>query len=124
MRETSTWLRRWTGRFIMVFGLIAVAPGNGRAIVTEIINAESGLDGPYDIAVDGSANVYVSGVWSDNAFKITPGGVITEIINAASGGDVLSGIAVDGEGNVYVTGSGSDNAFKITPGGVITLISM
>ena len=90
--------------------------------ITEIIDASNGLDIPNGVATDISGNVYVAGVGSDNAFKITPGGVITEIINAAGGGsgsplDGASHIATDSSGNVYVTGSISDNAFKIIPTG-------
>jgi hypothetical protein len=36
--------------------------------------------------VDGSGNVYVAGAVSDNAFKITPGGVITQIIDTSGDG--------------------------------------
>ena len=41
------------------------------------------IDEMFGIAVDGSANVYVTGLFSDNAFKVTPSGVITQIIDAA-----------------------------------------
>ncbi|MCH8170309.1 MAG: SBBP repeat-containing protein [Bacteroidetes bacterium] len=44
------------------------------------------LDQALGIAVDGSGNVYVTGFNTDNAFKITPGGVITEIIDATGDG--------------------------------------
>ena len=97
---------------------------------TEIMDATGDgggniLNGAFHIAVEKSGNVYVTGLISNNAFKITTGGVITEIIDATGdgGGNVLdgaSGIAVDRSGNVYVTGRDSDNAFKITTGGVIT----
>ena len=68
--------------------------------------------------MDGSGNVYVGGGNSQNAFKITPGGVITAIIDSTGdgGGNPLRGplgLAVDNAGNVYVAGSVSDNAFKI-----------
>ena len=38
------------------------------------------------MAVDGNGNVYVAGYISDNAFKITPGGVITQIIDSTGDG--------------------------------------
>jgi hypothetical protein len=101
-------------------------------VITEIINdtgdgAGKSLEAPRGIAVDESGNVYVAGGDSDNALKITPGGVITEIINDTGDGAGKSlktpvGIAVDRLGNVYVSGSSSDNAFQITPSGMITEI--
>ena len=115
--------------------LICVAlliTGAASAQITEIIDASGDgtgntLTSSGEIAVDGSGNVYVAGIGSSNAFKITSGGVITEIIDATGDGtdNTLNGptaIAVDGSGNVYVTGWNSDNAFKITSGGVINEI--
>jgi len=101
-------------------------------VITVIIDATGDgagnllLDSGF-IAVDGSGNAYVTGGDSDNAFKITPGGVITEIIDHTGDGtgntlEQPFGITVDGSGNVYLAGRISDNAFKITPGGVITEI--
>jgi hypothetical protein len=108
------------------------APGAGPSGITEIIDAAGDgagnpLDSPIALVADSSDNVYVAGIASDNAFKITPGGVITEIIDAAGdgAGNVLNnpeGIGVDSSGNVYVAGVLSDNVFKITPGGAITEI--
>ena len=97
--------------------LLGAGQAAGQSVITQIIDrtgdgAGNGLDSPQGIAVDGAGTVYVTGRDSDNAFKITPGGVITEIID----------ITGDGAGNVYVTGAGSENAFKITPAGVITWI--
>jgi len=70
---------------------------------------------------------FVTGLFSDNVFKITPGGTITEIIDSTGDGvgntfNAPSGVATDSSGNVFVTGAASDNVFKITPGGTITQI--
>ena len=109
---------------------VFLVPSIGTAQITEIIDfagdgAGNTLDKPRAIALDGSANVYVAGSNSDNAFRITPGGAITEIIDATGDGagnplDQPRGITVDGSGNVYVTGGVSDNAFKITNPGLPT----
>ncbi len=82
---------------------------------------------PNGIAIDGSSNVYVTGSDTDNAFRITPGGVITKIIDASSVGagntlDYPYSIAVDDIGNVYVEAAVSNNSFKIASGGTITKI--
>ena len=125
----------------MVF--LGLAPAKGLAqIITEIIDSTG--DGthtfisPFGAAVDGAGIVYVTGGWSHNVFKITPGGTISqiidcnvnrpidEIIDCAGPGTKLFeqpfSVAVDGAGNVYVAGDISDNAFKIEPDGTITKI--
>jgi len=85
------------------------------------------LAGTRAVAMDSGGNVYVVGATSDNAFKVTPGGIITQIIDASGDGaghplDGPYSIAVDGAGNVYIAGRFSDNVFKVTPGGAITQI--
>ncbi len=52
-----------------------LVPSIGAAQITEIIDATGDgagnpLDAPAGVAVDGSGNVYVTGYFSDNAFKI------------------------------------------------------
>jgi len=63
------------------------------------------------VATDLSGNVFVTGFFSDNAFKITPAGVITEIIDNTL--DISGNVATDLSGNVFVAGRDSNNAFKI-----------
>ncbi len=63
-------------------------------------------------------NAYVTGGYSDNAFKITPDGVTTQIIDSTGDGmgntlDWARSTAVDNLGNAYITGFHSHNAFKI-----------
>ena len=61
--------------------LLAFAPAEAPAgLITEIIDdtgdGSNSLGCVESIVLDGSANIYVGGGWSDNAFKITRGGVI------------------------------------------------
>jgi len=108
--------------------------GGTPCTITEIIDStgdgSNALDKPQSIAVDSSGNVFVAGIISGNAFKIsTPGTcstggttcTITEIIDSTGDGSNAlpnpAGIAVDSSGNVFVTGAFSNNVFKIsTPG--------
>jgi hypothetical protein len=81
---------------------------------------------PYNVAVDGSGNVYVADTSNSIIRMITPAGVVTTIAGAAlvtgstdgPGGSALFdnpiGVAVDGSGNVYVGDTGNDTIRKIT----------
>ena len=118
------------GLAIAALAAVALAPGVASTKTLEIIDstgAGSGqaLAGSFGVAVDGLANVYVTGSVSNNAFRISPAGVISEIIDATGDGagnglDQPRGITVDGSDNVYITGRISDNAFKVDSGGVVT----
>jgi hypothetical protein len=86
--------------------------------ITEIIGANYGrLDYPQGVAADSAGNVYVAGAYSDNVFKITPGGTITPIIDSTGDGtnrlNYPSAVAFDSADNVYVAGADSNNVFKI-----------
>ena len=95
--------------------------------ITEIIDATGDaagntLDLPQGLAADGSGNVFVGGINTDNVFQITSGGAVTEIIDFTGDGagnnfQNAYGISVDSAGNVYAAAQNTDNAFKIdTPG--------
>jgi ABC-type branched-subunit amino acid transport system ATPase component len=58
----------------------------------------------------------VTGLESDNAFKVTPAGTVTQLIGPTGDGvgNVLNqpgGVALDAQGRIYV--SGKNNAFRI-----------
>ena len=78
----------------------------------------NGLNAPQNIAVDGAGNVYMTALFSDNAFKISPSGVITEIFdvtgdgagNAFEGANSAMGVSSSG---IAYAGSQNSIAFKI-----------
>ncbi len=126
-------------RSITLFGgcvaLLALSgSAAGAQTITQIIDAAGDgthiLDGASGIAVEpaveGAGNVYVTGNYSDNVFKLARHGSRTEIIDGTGDGthglDAANSIAMDASGNVYVTGYTSGNAFKITPDGTINEI--
>ena len=107
---------------VMTGLLVFIAPAIGAQTVTQIIDATgdvtNGLDYPAGIAVDAAGNVCVGGRDSNNAFRITPGGVIEQIIDSTGDGgfnglSAARWVAVDGSGNFYLTGAVSDNVFRI-----------
>lgn len=115
----------------VVAALLLLCPLVVSAQIREIIDSTGDgtnpLDGIGGVAVDASGNVYVSGLNTDNLFRIaastscsttgTPC-AITEIIDDTGDGSIVhdrsSGVAVDSAGNVYLVGQFSDNVWRIT----------
>jgi cysteine-rich repeat protein len=124
------------GKPLAVVVAVALASASTEAkTITQIIDATGdGAGNPFEtdagpagIAVDGLGNVYVTGYWSQNAFRIDPNGMITQIIDATGDGEGNTltrptDVAVDESGNVYVAGGLGHNAFRIDPSGGITEI--
>jgi len=120
-----------TGR--MSDNAFKITPGG---VITEIIDStgdgSNSLDcGSFNtcgVAAAADGTVYITAGATDNAFKVTAGGVVTQILDATGDGlgggvNLPQGVAVDDStGNVYVACAISDNAFEITPAGVITEI--
>ena len=94
------------------------------------------LEGPTDVAVDGSGALYIA----DQAFnlvrKVSPSGIITTVVGTGSygysgdGGPAASAqigfptaVAVDGSGNLYIADPGNLCIRKVSPGGIITTVA-
>jgi len=102
----------------------------GATVITQLID-EAGdgtdiLESSYRVAAADDGNAYVTGYFSDNAFRVTPTRAITQIIDASGDGtnplDGARAVATDGAGNAYIAGESSDNVFRVTPAGAITEI--
>ncbi len=71
--------------------------------------------GAYQVAVDGSGNLYITDPVDGQVLKETlSGGSYTQSTLVSGLGD-LNGLAVDGSGNVYVVNSFNDQVLKMTP---------
>ncbi len=115
----------------MLGAMLAAAPITAAASYEiELVVDQSGaggintLDGPSNLVVDASGNLFVAGSLSGNVLKVTLDGQITEIIDASGDGQgaTLSGaygLAVNALGHVFVGGTTSDNVFQISPNGAI-----
>jgi len=119
---------------------------NGSSLVFSTFIGGTGNDEAYDIHVDSTGAVYLTGNTASGDFPTTIGAFDTSLdgsqdafalkLNAAGnslvystllggdGTDSVSGIAVDGTGNAYVTGvTDSANQFPVTGGAVQTSLN-
>ncbi|WP_421874030.1 cadherin domain-containing protein [Marinoscillum sp.] len=78
------------------------------------------FDGPTDVTVDASNNVYVIETVGNRLRKITPAGEVTTV---ATGFDGPIGIVCDAAGNVYVSDGNTNRILKVTPGGVVSTLA-
>ncbi len=89
------------------------------------------FNGPSNVAVDSSGNIYVADAGNEVIRKITTAGVVSTLAghvgrsgstNGTGTGARFNaplGVAVDSSGNVYVADAGNDVIRKITSGGTV-----
>jgi sugar lactone lactonase YvrE len=126
---------------IMWFGLttlnaqyteVMTLAGSGSKGFADGTGTAASFNGPSEVAVDGSGNVYVADSWNHLIRKITSAGVVTTFAGTAGSkgsadgtGTAASfngptGVAIDGSGNVYVADKDNHLIRKITSAGVVT----
>ena len=93
------------------------------------------FNGPADVEVDATGNVYVADSGNSTIRKISPQGKVTTFAGVAKktgstdGTGIAAlfnspaGVAVDGMGDLYVADSGNNAIRKITASGVVTTLA-
>lgn len=121
-------------RKITAAGVVTTLAGTaGTNGYTDATGAAARFSVPFDIAADGSGNVYVSDHGNHVVRKITSAGVVTTLAGSGSSGKVdatgaaasfkfPSGLAVDSAGNVFLADTDNQILRKITAAGVVTTI--
>lgn len=114
----------------MVSTLAGAAGTNG---FTDATGTAARFSVPFDIAVDGSGNLYVSDHGNHAIRKISSAGVVTTLAGSGSAGRTdgtgsaasfkfPSGLGADSAGNVYVADTDNQVIRKISTAGVVTTI--
>ena len=89
----------------------------------------AGLWGPWDVAVDGSGNLYIADRFNQRIRKVDSAGVITTVAGTGTrsfGGDGSAataaqlngprGVALDGAGNLYIADTNNNRIRKVARG--------
>jgi uncharacterized protein (TIGR03437 family) len=116
---------------------ISTIAGNGRLQFGAGGQATSArLVQPNYVAVDSAGNFYVSDMYFEQVFRVTPAGVITAYAGngtqgfSGDGGQATAaelfspaGLAVDSANNLYIADFGNYRIRKVTPDGVISTVA-
>jgi uncharacterized repeat protein (TIGR01451 family) len=112
-------------RKITPAGLVSTLAGSVKGFA-DGMGATAKFNGPNDIAIDASGNLYVSDGYNNRIRKIIPSAGGTGMVSTLAGdaGNLIlyqpMGLDLDAAGNVYVADWGHDRIRKITPGGVVS----
>ncbi|MGC9159423.1 MAG: hypothetical protein ACP5FH_10565, partial [Terracidiphilus sp.] len=77
----------------------------------------SGLNQPYDVAVDSAGDVYIANTRGNTVVEVTAAGVASVVNVGSPGGTALNypdGVAVDGAGDVYIADTDNSRVVEVT----------
>jgi sugar lactone lactonase YvrE len=101
----------------------ALSPNTGTVIGTGVLT----LSEPYQVALDGAGNMYVSDYSGSNVTKIPAAGAAT-VVSLGTPEDIpvdnITGVAVDGAGNLFIGDHENSRILVVTPGGVVSVLSI
>ncbi|MGZ3999519.1 MAG: NHL domain-containing protein, partial [Mucilaginibacter sp.] len=111
--------------------LTTIAGSTNNAGYADGQGAAALFNGPGEMAVDGSGNIYVADENNNVIRKVTPAGVVTTFAGTGARGsadgtlttatfDQPTGLVFDGAGNLYVSDFNSNIIRKITPSGFVS----
>ncbi len=102
----------------------ALGPGTGAVISTGALATSN----PYQLALDGSGNMYVGDYTGKNVTKIPAGGGSATVVAFGTPGNTalqnITGVAVDGAGNLFIGDHQNSRILVMTPGGVVSVLSI
>ena len=119
-------------------GAIYTVAGNGESGFSGDGNAatNAALDGPADIALDASGNLFIADTSNNRIRKVGANGIITTVAGngdigyAGDGGaataaslDSPSGVAVDAVGNLLIVDTYDERIRKVSSDGIITTLA-
>jgi sugar lactone lactonase YvrE len=102
----------------------ALAPNTGTVINTGGLT----IADPFQIALDGTGNMYVGDYIGQNVTRIAAGGGTASVVNLGTPGGTalqnITGVAVDGAGNLFIGDHENSRIVVVTPGGVVSVLNI
>ncbi len=104
--------------------IAALSPNTGTVISTGGL----ALSNPYQVALDGTGNIYVGDYTGKNVTKIPAGGGAATLVALGTPGSTavqnITGVAVDEAGNLFIGDHQNSRILVVTPSGIVSVLSI
>ena len=99
----------------------ALAPHTAAVISTGSVSTAQ----PFQIALDGSGNMYVRNDVASNVLKVVAGGGTGSVVSSLGASlAAATGVALDGAGNLFIADQHDNRIVTVTPGGLASALSI